>query len=121
MGTQETMIMLVSVEAMAHINPEDSLEDRLRSAMRASVGHWAATDEQMQLAGAVAAVLTHKACSEDDKERLTAEVKVLQALASLQSGIPVDMAAVMERYQVSNHEPIGLSALWREVRAETES
>ena len=109
-----TMIALVATEARAALDQSNaqSVKDRLLVAMKASQSHWMVTDENLQLLGAVAAVMA--ICGEDDKARLTQELRVLQGLSAAASGIPIDLTALLEG--MNPEKVIGIQALWHEAK-----
>lgn len=98
---------IIAAEARTESMKEASLEDRLRSAMRAGHNFWMSTDEDVRFRGSVAAVLLH--CSEDERERIGEELKMLRDLSALLSGVPVDTERI-----TAAENPIGLMRLWRE-------
>lgn len=110
MSDQDTMIMLVMADARPFVKPDDTLEDRLKAAMSAAKGHWVVKDEQLQFKGAIMAV--YPSCSDEEKQRIEAEMDVLKAIAAASSGVPVDIASVLDR--TSKFEGIGLGKLFRE-------
>ena len=110
MSEQETMAMLVFAEVKHHIKEEDSLEDRCKAAFKAAKGHWMVTDEEIQFAGAIAAV--YDKCDDDEKARVKAAIDFMKALKAATSGVPVDMAQVLKQHE--GVKPIALNKLWRE-------
>lgn len=109
---QEVKAMLVYNECVYHVDENDSLEDKLHSAFMAAQNHWMVLDENPQMMGAVLAV--HEKSSEEDQARLKAEIDVIKSLNAVISGVPVDMASVLDRIQ--DVEPIGLNRIWRNVK-----
>ena len=110
MPEQEVMVILVAADAEDAIKPGDTLEERLKAAMSAAKGHWMVTDDQLQFKGAIWAVL--ESCSPEERARIESELDLLKGLAAVQSGVPVDMPALLER--TGKIDSIGLGRLWRE-------
>ena len=105
----DNLILLVMAGARRAINPDQSLEERLRASMGACKNHFMVNDEDTQFKAAVAAV--HElSTDEDERRRIRVELNGLAALSALLSGVPVDVSQVE-----TNDEPIGLSKIWREV------
>lgn len=107
----DNLLLLVVSEAKLAVRPEDSLEDRLRAAMKASYRHWMVTDEDTQFRGAIGAVYSASE-DEDEKARIEAELASLRDMNALLSGVPIDL----ERVSVPEH-PLGLMKMWKEVTA----
>lgn len=109
-------IAIPMTEAKAAVErlPEGtSLEDRIRTAMKATHRHWMVTDEDAQFRAAVAAAILTG--SDDEQERLKQEVDSLKSLNALISGVPVDLDRMVEQAKAS--QPVGLLKLWDEVRS----
>ena len=107
----DNLLMLVMVEARGAIKPEDSLEDRCRSAMKVSAHHWMVLDQDVQFRAAIAAV--YESATDDEQERIKDELDNLRALNAMMTGVPVDFDNVKP---VEN--PIGLNKMWREVTSD---
>ncbi len=109
------MIAAVEAEIAAAEAARDglSLEDRARAAMRATRSHWLATDEADQFAAACEGLA--RTCSPEEVERIEAELRTNMALNALLSGVPVDLEAALAAK--GDTEPLGLSKLWREIKA----
>ena len=69
------------------------------------------TDEDAQFKGAVAAVY-EASTSEDERDRIRAELESLRDLSALLSGVPVDLEQITPL-----ENPIGLRKMWQEVTA----
>ena len=104
----DNLIMLVMMEAGSAIKPDDSLEDRCRSAMKAAKNHWMVLDEDSKFKGAVAAL--YEQANEDEKVRIKAEFDSLKFLSAMLNGVPVDFDAIEPL-----ENPVGLNKIWREV------
>lgn len=106
-------VAIASTEArsvVALMPPESSIEDRFRTAMKATFRHWMATDENDQFIAACEAV--YATATEDEQERIKVELRSLADANALLSGVPVDFDAIAERIPTN---PIGLRKLWQEV------
>lgn len=99
---------IAAAEARHAVVATDSLENRFKAAMRATRGHWMATDENDQLYGAIGAV--YATATEEEKLRITDELEHLKVLSAVLTGVPVNFEAVTPL-----ENPIGIMSLWREV------
>ena len=106
----DTRAAFVFHEVKHTVNPDDSLEDRCTAAFKAVKSHWMALDEEPQFAGALVAVF--ETATDEEKERLKAEVAAMKALRAAVDGVPVDFSRALEGF--GEYEPIGLNKLWRE-------
>jgi hypothetical protein len=89
------------------------VENRLKKAMETMQNHWLVTNKDEQFQAAVGAVLV--TATDDEKERINAELRTLKALNAAMNGIPVDMGRAIEGLE--GNEPIGLTKIWKEVLA----
>ncbi len=105
------MIAITETKAMLKGKEGESIEDRLSFAMSKTLNHWLVIDEDGQFRAAVGAVLL--TATDDEKERISTELRSLKALSSALSGVPVDFSQL----EVGKTEPIGLSNLWRKVKS----
>src|SRR3990172_7035083 len=111
------MNQLSNTEAIVLSEPAAALEretDRstpnlLRAAMKATHNHWMVLDEDVQFRMAVGAVLL--VAPEEDREILTGELKSLQILSAIMSGVPVDIASVK-----IPEKSFGLMKMWHQVK-----
>jgi hypothetical protein len=107
------IVAIAAVEARAAAEEAGlALEDRLRAAMRVTHHHWLATDESDQIMAACEG--TAQAVGDGpDRERLIAELRVIQALSAAMSGVPVDFDAMLA--DENRPEPVHIRKLWAEV------
>lgn len=112
MGERTTGIILAAqiIASEAGITAEGTLEDRLRSAMTKGKDQWMITDDDERFRASVGAVLI--SATEDERQRLTEELRALQSFGALVNGMPIDIT----RIEVPEN-PVGLLNLWREVKA----
>ena len=90
--------------------PEGTLEERLKAAMRQTRnGHWMCTSEDECFRAAVGAVVLK--ATDEEKERIKAELDALEALSALFCGVPVDL----ERIPIPEN-PLGLSNMWASLK-----
>ena len=104
-------LMIVIAEAKSAAEGKDTLEDKLTAAMNSARNHWMVLDEDKQFRGAVGAVML--LVDDETKRRLELEMKSLNALSAMISGVPVDI----EQIEVSE-DPIGLLKMWKELKKE---
>ena len=109
-------IIIGIAELRAMVDPKQSLEERLKVAMRAALGHWCVLDEENQFKMAVGAVMVE--ATEEEQERIKVDLKFLSAMASAASEVPVDFVRLAEELEGSETKAIGLRKLWDEVKAE---
>lgn len=113
----ETLIaiaMSTAAHDVANMKPDALLEDKVRTAMKATKGHFLLVNQEpAQLRAACAALLLPKAgLSEEDKARVTAEYKALADLSFLLEA--AQRGHMIEAPEMPEH-PIGLMAIWREL------
>lgn len=104
--TEAKIAVLKAVE----LDPELSIEDRLREAFRVTRNHWMATKEDDRFRAGVGGVLL--TATEAEQERINHELKALQMVGAMIDGIPVDFEATFA--EVERARPIGLLRIWRE-------
>lgn len=113
----ESRIMAGIAQLRAGVDPKQPLKERLKVAMRGALNHWLVFDEEGQFKMAIGAVLVE--ATEDEKEQLNNEVKVLAALSSAASGVTVDFGRLAEELgEDAADKVVGLRKLWDEVKAE---
>lgn len=108
------IVLIAAVEAeraaKAALESGAGLEDRARAAMGAVRGHWLATQELDQFSAACEGLA--RTSSPEEVERIEGDLKALQTLSAMMSGVPVDLDAALADHE--RHEPLGLMKLWRE-------
>jgi len=113
----ENSIMIGIAELRADVDPNQSLEERLKVAMRSALKHWLVFDEEGQFKMAIGAVMVE--ATEEEQERIKIDIKFLGALSSAASGVPVDFGRLIEELgEDSATKAVGLRKLWDEVKAE---
>lgn len=95
---------------------DEPLEARLKKAMQEMQHHWLVTNQEEQFQAAVGAVLI--TATEEEKERINAELRTLKALSAAMSGVPVDMGRAVDALE--GIKPVGLTKIWKEVLANPE-
>ena len=111
MNQLRTTEAIVLAEATSALEREQdrSTDNLLRAAMKATYHHWMVTDEDVQFRMAVGAVLL--VAPEEDREILTGELKSLQILSAVMSGVPVDIASVK-----IPEKSFGIMKMWHQVK-----
>ena len=113
----ESSIMVGIAELRTRVNASQSLEERLKVAMRGALNHWLVTDEDGQFKMAIGAVMVE--ATEVERERIEIDLKFLKALSSAASGVPVDFGRLIEELgEDSADKSVGLRKLWDEVKSE---
>lgn len=110
-SVNDNLIAIAMVEptsALEQLADDAPLADRFRCAFKAVQRHWMVTDPEKQYRAAVGAVYT--LASEDERERIEAEMQSLNALNAMLSGLPIDL----DRVETPD-DPIGIMKLWYEV------
>jgi len=112
----DNRIMIGIAELRAAVDSKQPLEERLKIAMRAALGHWCVLDEESQFKMAIGAVMAE--ATEEEQERIKIDLKFLNAMSSAASGVPVDFARLAEELgEGSASKAVGLRKLWDEVKA----
>jgi hypothetical protein len=117
MNAGEKMVMIVAQTITPKITSDMTTEDMLLAAMKEAASHWMVTDENQRLMGAIAHVtllLLKMPDREEDLENLRREVKMLQALSGIMSGMPIDISRVE-----APEKAFGLGKLWNDAKART--
>lgn len=109
---QQTAILIAAAEARGKVDTTKPLEEQMRAAMEVTKDFWMSTDEDVRFKAAVAAVMLENEGNEEVTERINAEMRALNSLAVLMSGIPVDMGRALPD---ESFKPIGLRGLWMEI------
>ncbi len=111
----EAGIMIGITELRHDVDSKQPLEERLKIVMKKALNHWLVLDEESQFKMAVGAVLAE--ATEEEQERINIELRVLKALSAAISGVPIDWGNLVA--DEDRDKTIGLSGLWREVKAES--
>lgn len=116
-ATAERMVTLVA-QTIGHVlRDEMTTEEMLRAAMKEARDHWIVTDENQRLMGAIVCVslrLMKMPERAEDMENLRREVKTLQALSGIMSGLPIDLAQIE-----APEKAFGLGKMWNEIKGVT--
>lgn len=110
------VFQIVALECSHACAGEPDLEKRFRKSMAAAKDHWMAPGDQDQFKGAIGGVLLAKETTDDEKNRINATVRALQAINAMINGVPVDLEAMVARQQ-EGPEPLPLAKWWHEVKA----
>jgi hypothetical protein len=85
-----------------------TLTDHLNAAMKLAKNHWLIAEDNERFKAAIGAVMT--TCSDEDRQRLKTEMKVIETMSLAIMGIGVDLSqAVPEGFKA-----IGLVKMWQE-------
>ncbi len=103
----DNTILIAITEIKQGIDNTDPIEDRFRHAMKQARGHWLIIKEDEQLRAAIGAVLV--TATEEEQERINAELAVIKALNAAARGVSIDF----DRLEM-NDNPIGILKLWEE-------
>lgn len=89
-----------------------NIEERAKALMRAAREHWMIRDENVQLMGAMAALL--ETATEEERPRLERFLTINKSINALLSGVPVDVDRVME----DETEPYPILKWWNETEGQ---
>jgi hypothetical protein len=103
------VLLIAAAEARLAAESETTLEGRVRAAMKATVNHWMAVDEDSRFKAAVAAAIELSAG--DERDLLEREMRALAALSASMTGIPVNFDEIE-----FPENPIGLLGMWAQVK-----
>jgi len=104
-------IKIAIMEIEGQLDKTASIEDRLKKAMKLAKNHWLIVDEDEQFKSAVGAVLLK--ASEEERQIINQEMRILGALSAAQAGIPVNIEAVLPDDVKKSY---GLVKLWKETK-----
>ena len=110
----DMMVSIAAQSAQSAAEKEDTLEAKLRAAMKETLHFWMTNDEDIRFRGAVGAVLL--CCSDEEKERIEENLIALRSLSAMTAGVPVDPSGLKVP-----EKPIQLLRLWKEAKAEEEA
>lgn len=105
----DNSMCIAVTEAREACKGKKSLPKRVRSAMEATKHHWLVTDENKRFQAAIAGLLVE--CSEEERERVAKEMKALQTLNTMLSGVKVDMS----NFEVPK-KPLKLMEIWGSIK-----
>lgn len=98
-------------EIEGQLDKSDSIETKLKKAMRLAKNHWLVVDEDKCFRCAIGAVLL--GASDEEKTIILQEMEMIKALSSAISGVPVDFGAVFEKFETEKF--YGLIGMWKEM------
>lgn len=108
----DVKFMIAVTDAEHAAKRENGLIAKVVMAMKETYNHWLLTDDDERFKAAVAGAIM--ACdNENDREHLKDEMKSLNSLSALLTGVPVDFSKVK-----TPKNPIGLMNLWLEIKGE---
>jgi len=106
-------------EAQSRLDPNASLEDNLKTAMKATINHWVCTDEDQQFRSAVGAVMFFYGDESEEYQRLEWELGQLQKVSAIvvaaQAGLAVAPQSLDE--DLGKFEAVGLVKIWKGLQA----
>lgn len=105
-------LMIAIHEIRSSLDSSKPILENIKAAMKEAQKHWLIVDEEERFRAACGAVLL--IANEDDKKILEKELKSLQTMSALQSGIPVDITTVLQ--DVDPKQFFGLLRIWKEIK-----
>jgi len=105
-------IMIASTEIKMKLDESKPFEENIRIAMKEAQNHWLVVDEEDRFKSACGALLL--IADDENKKRLEDELLGLRTISSMQSGVPVDLEAMMK--QMDPKKFFGLTKIWRELK-----
>lgn len=110
----EIGVILAASALRDNVPKEGTLKERLLHAMREvrkpNGAAFMCNGDDQQFRGAVGAVLL--TCSDVERTKIEAELRVLRSLSAAVAGVPVDLGVTLGA--LPNGEPLGLLGLWYE-------
>ena len=108
-------MMIIEMQLLkAHLKDfKGDLKEKLLFAMkeaRRGVSGLALLSDDEKFRVAIASVIMSS--EGEEKERLEWEMKCLQALSAMTSGLPIDIVSVLEEGTSRGWEPVGFLSLW---------
>lgn len=103
----DNCILIAITELKQDVDNNTPIEDRFRAVMKKAKNHWLVVNEDDQLRAAIGAVML--TATEEEQERINAELAVIKALSAATSGVPINFDALE-----MNETPIGILNLWKE-------
>lgn len=113
----ETLLMLVAAECKCAVENADGLEAKLRAAMDKAKDHWMVRDPDLQLRGAIAAVLMHYGKESPEHARIVAELDGMRKLSAIMQAAQAGLSVKLTEADVPTHKPIGIAKMWAEATA----
>jgi hypothetical protein len=113
MGTNEAVITISAQAIKSRLEGKTELEGIVKTAMDAALTEectWLIGDLNMKFRSAVVAICM--VVDEDTKERIVKEMRSLNTLGAMLSGVPVNLGALPEQNEVD--EMVGLVKHWQE-------
>lgn len=116
-----TAISVAMAEIRDRVRAKETLEERLREAMRLVQDHWMATAEDDRLKAAIGCVMDLYGQGSNEWERLEWEFRQLArlstALQAAQLGMGIDPYSIEGMAEeMQQREPLGLMKMWREAK-----
>lgn len=106
----DVKFMIAVTEAEEAAKKKKYLVEKVRAAMEVTNHHWMLTDDDLRFKAAVAGTIM--SCEKDcEREILSKEIKALNSLSALLSGVPVDLSQI-EMPKTT----VGLMQLWIEIK-----
>lgn len=103
-------VALIEAENREDLKAATSAEDKLRVAFKGARDHWMFTDEDEQMRGAIGAAMHHM--TPEERTKVEAELRSLQAFSAATRGIPINFEAV----EIPEN-PIGILKMWADAKA----
>lgn len=110
MSNIQVAVSMIEAENRDKLKAATSAEDKLRVAFKGARDHWMFTDEDEQMRGAIGAAMHHM--TPEERVRVEAELRALQALSAATRGVPVDFGSL----EIPEN-PIGILKLWGDAKA----
>ncbi len=116
MSTNSELIFLAEVKGK--MSKEKTLEENIRISMEEANGHWLISqynDERLQFQAAMLAVSSFYGIDSPEFERISIEMKMVNALFFTPSNVPIDYYQLLESLP-KDHQKIGIIEIWKDVR-----
>jgi hypothetical protein len=118
MSYNDASISIVATEARAAMPKDGTMEAKAEAAMRSAANHWMVLDPELQLKGALGALLLEYPEASPEGTRLRAELKAMQKLSAIiqasRAGIPINLESIAAE-PTPDFERIGLADIWQRI------
>ena len=118
MSQLSNTVIIAQQEISGHLDKTKSIEENFRQAAKEAQNHWLAPNEKESFDIAVLAVSTCYGANSSEFERITQEMKLVNALFFTPSNVPVDIVRVLEDAKENKVEPIGFVKIWKKIKNE---
>ena len=118
MSQLSNTVIIAQQEISGHLDKTKSIEENFRKAAKEAQNHWLAPNEKEAFDIAILAVSTCYGTDSPEFERITQEMKLVNALFFTPTNVPVDMTQILAEAVENPSKPIGIVQIWKQVKDE---